>query len=238
MTLKLTKAALKEAITTLYAHLCEGKSDTDVMAAMGLSAEDYEAIKVAMFDAKAEELKAKPHEHVYVDYVIKQSENLKDLSKMVGEFYVSKQYNAMVGAIRARSEIYDKLLKTGQEFGVIKTPKSDSDVVAGFLVANLSNKDLKDAIVNELKELNKMMKAVGDKSIVDMEPGSLHYGPTVEDDEASLDAVAPPPRAPTTAKALPPARPAPFKTAKADTAKVSGGRIVVKERPRIKAVMP
>jgi hypothetical protein len=178
--MRLTKEQLQEAIATIYGYLSQGKSDKYIMKKMGLASEDYDSLKVAMFDAKADEVRARPNEHVYVEYIINQAGNIRDLTKMVKEFHKSKQYNAMVGAIRARAEIYDKLIAKGQEFGLIKKTPERKEIVAGVLVAELSNTDLKRAVVGELNMLDKLTKKFGDGDILELEaPGDLHHGPAL-----------------------------------------------------------
>lgn len=176
MTTRFTKAELKEAVTTIYAKLTEGKEDKEILEEMGLSAEDFDGLKRQMFDMKADELRGKPVEHVYVEYMVNQIQNVKDLTTMVKDFKSSKQYNAMVGAIRARADIYDKLIDRGQSLGVIKREPTVTKVIGGILVGELTNVQLKEMITKELGELNRLMRRYGDKGIIDMDPGSLHYG--------------------------------------------------------------
>jgi hypothetical protein len=227
---KYSKAEVEEAIATIYGRLSEGKDDREVIEEMGISAEDYAALKAAMFEAKADQLRGTPIEHIYVTYMINQIHNVKDLTGMITDFKTTKQYNAMVGAVRVRSEIYDKLVKTGQDMGLIRREPNRTEIIAGVVVADLTNQQLKKAIVGELADLNKLMKRYGDGKIVEMEPGDLHYGEAL------------PPRSEPTSPTVTASRPAysssevhipkgkdeaPRHT-KARTAKVSGGRRVVK----------
>ena len=110
---------------------------------MGLSADEFDELKVSMFDAKADEMRSRPDEHVYVEYLLNQSRNIRDLTDMIKEFKTSKQYGSMVGAVRARAEIYDKLIAKGQEFGLITKTPERKEIVAGVLVAELSNKNFR-----------------------------------------------------------------------------------------------
>lgn len=192
--MKLTKDQVKEAIATIYGALCEGQADKDVIDDMGLSAEQYEQLKAAMFDAKADEVRAKPTEHVYIEYMINQINNINDLTTMIEQFKSSKQYNAMVGAVRARGEIYDKLIARGQEFGIIHKKPDRKEIVAGVLIGDLSNKELKKLITSELGKLNGLMKRYGDADIMAIEPGPLHLGvPSTEvAAEVSARKVSPP----------------------------------------------
>lgn len=178
--MRLTKAQLQEAIVSIYSLLARGKTDKQIMRRMGLAADELDELKVSMFDAKADEMRARPDEHVYVEYLLNQSLNIRDLTRMINEFKTTKQYNAMVGAIRARAEIYDKLIAKGQEFGLIKKTPDRKEILAGVLVAELSNKELQKAVVGELSMLDSLTKRFGSGDILDLPaPESLHRGPAL-----------------------------------------------------------
>lgn len=176
---KLTKDQLREAVQHIYSAMIEGSADADIAAEMGLSAEEYQTLKTAMFDAKADEVRSRPTEHTYVQYVIDQVRNVKDLTDMIGDFKASKQYNAMVGAVKVRAEIYDKIVKFGQEFGLIHKEAKKGELLVGHLIADMTNKQLKAAITAELGALNGLVKKYGDGNIMDMAPGALHHGPAL-----------------------------------------------------------
>lgn len=217
--MKMTKVQVQEAIVTIYGHMCEGKLDNEIIADMGLTPEEYKKLRSAMFDAKADEVRSTPTEHVYVDYMIKQARNIKDLTDMIEEFKTTKQYTALVGAVRVRAELYDKLIAKGQEFGLIHKEPDKKQVLAGVMVADLSNKQLKTMIVGELDNLNQLMARYGDANIMDMAPGKLHHGPrlppTIDADSAGLAAKAKKPVA---------------KTARAKNTKRHAGRKVQKAK--------
>jgi len=178
--MRFTKAQVQEAIATIYNKIAAGRSDKEIMAIMGLAGEDYVKLKQAMLDAKADEIRAKPREHVYVEYMLNQAVNITDLTTMIDDFHTSKQYNAMVGAIRARAEIYDKLIAKGQEFGLIKKEPERKEIMAGILVAEMTNQQLRKAIVGQLAGLDRLMKTHGDKTLLEIPaPVSLHHGPSL-----------------------------------------------------------
>jgi len=119
-------------------------------------------------------MRGRTTEEVYVDYTLKQTQNIKDLTRMLGAFEETKQHAAMVGAVRARSDILDKIIAKGQEFGFIEK-KPETKVIAGVIVSQLSTHELRKAIAGELGQLEKLMSDFGDApSIVDIEPGPTH----------------------------------------------------------------
>jgi len=185
---------MMEAITRIYGRLAEGAKDAEIIEEMGISADDYVALKTSMFDTKADEIRTRPIEHVYIDYLLKQSENVKDLTDMIKEFKTTKQYTALVGAVRARSDIYDKLISVGQDCGLIHRQPKRKEIMAGVVVADLTNLQLKKMITKELGDLNALMSRYGERSIMEIDAGEIYHGKAEssvvlddEDDERDLD---------------------------------------------------
>lgn len=176
--LKLTKADIQEAKVTIWSELCKGTQDSEIQEDMGLSQEMYLQLKFQVLEDKATQLRAKPPEHVYVEYIINQTQNISDLTGMIEDFKKTKQFNALVGAVRARADLYDKLVAKGQEFGVFaKAP--ERKIIAGVVVSDLSANDLRTAITKAIGNLDAMMGKYGDNDIIDVMPDSLHYGPSL-----------------------------------------------------------
>lgn len=185
--MKFSKEEIAESIGRIYGLSCEGKTDDEIMDEMGLPAEDYRELKAAMFDAKADEFRAQPTEHRYVQYVIDQSQNVRDLTVMIESFKTTKQYNALVGAVRCRSEIYKGLIEMGQSFGILRKEPDRKMVIGGILVADLSNRQLKTTITEELKSLDGLMRRYGEKTILEINPGPIHRGPALPPASSSVD---------------------------------------------------
>lgn len=175
----LTRVDIEEAKNSIWDSLCKGESDDEIMDLMGLDPEIYKSLKVQMLEDKAQELKRKPPEHVYVEYILAQTQNIQDLSDMIAEFKTTKQYNALVGAIRARSDLHDKLIAKGQEFGVFRKMPQRRELVAGVIVQDMSKDALKTAITGAISKLDTMMKRYGDGDILDQLPGPIHHGPAL-----------------------------------------------------------
>jgi len=174
--MKLTKEQMREAVLQVYGLLCSGEDESDILDDMGLTATEYESLKVAMFEVKTDEVRSKPIEHVYVEYMIDQLRNISALDDIIANYRKTKQATALVGAIRARSEIRDKLITRGQEFGLIKKVPNRNEMVAGLVIANLTNKELKKEITGALGGLNEMISKYGESDIIDVTPGNTHRG--------------------------------------------------------------
>lgn len=203
--MKFRKEEIREAVTTIYTRMLNGLSDQEIAEEMGLSLEDFTNLKQTMMEVKSTEVRNKPDEHVYVEYMIEQNKNIKDLTDMIAEFKSKKDSKSMVAAIRARADILDKLLTKGQEFGFVHREPHRKEIVAGVAIQELSSDKLRELVMGELAEMNRMMKTFGDQNIIDIsEPKELHYSKEKKK------------------KALPPAKK--DKRNKAKTTSVSKGR--------------
>lgn len=93
----------------------------------------------------------------YVEYCRSQTKIIRDMENIKVEFKRSKQYNALVGASRLQSDIYDKMIKIGQELGIIlKTPES-VNIIGGLDVRSLSDVQIRNEIRDELETSRELL---------------------------------------------------------------------------------
>lgn len=79
---------------------------------------------------------------------------LEDLSEI---FRGSKQFSALVSSLRTRADVLDRIIKTGQELGVIhKTPKQ-IEVSGNVDVTQLNAVELRAHIVHQVEEINRLL---------------------------------------------------------------------------------
>jgi len=202
--LGLSKSELREAIAELLSYLAGGYDDSEARAELGLDPEQYAALKREMYGQQAEYFRTRTTEEMYADYVNEQRSCIGELDKIVARFVDEKHSSAAVGAIRARSDIVDKIVKLGQDVGLIDKEPEKKLIFGGIAIAQLNDAQLRKAIVGEVSELSRLIDHFGDDtSIMDMDPGPLH-------------------------RAMPETEPEKKKTSGGTSAKVSGGRRVVK----------
>lgn len=174
MALHLSKEALRAALAKLRSFMSEGLEHDEIALALGVSLTEYHELLKRFYEEESDVVRNKTTEEVYVDYVIQQNRNIRDLTNILSEFDDAKQPAAAVGAIRARSDILDKIIAKGQEFGFIEK-KPERKLVAGVLITNLSTPELRKKIAGELGTLERLMEQYGDApSIGEIDPGPLH----------------------------------------------------------------
>jgi len=130
---------------------------------------------------KTADLQAKPIEHVYVEYMIEQLKNVHKLNELIEDFDGnSRNLAAVVGAVRLRSDIHDRIMEKGQTCGVIKKAPDQKESMHGIIFADLTADDLRETIVTQYKKLARMTTG-NTQAITEMRvPKSLHYGPAID----------------------------------------------------------
>ena len=103
---------------------------------------------------------------VYSQYIMSNLSILRDLNKVIKDFIGNGKYaNAVVGALRLKMDINEKILKTGQDMGFIAKLPEGHFVINGQDLRNTSTEKLLERIAEEdaeVKELVKeMMKSTG-----------------------------------------------------------------------------
>jgi hypothetical protein len=169
-----TGQELRGTCAKLRVALEQGKTHEEIAEEMALPWADFLELLSKFYALDAEDIRGKTTEQVYTDYVLAQGRNIRDLTLIIGEYRGEKNANALVGAIRARSDIFDKIFERGQELGFI-AKRPETKLVAGLVVHQLSDAELRDKIVGELGALENLMGKYGtsDGKALDAVPGII-----------------------------------------------------------------
>lgn len=175
------KKEILEAITKMWTRMSEGATLDEVSAELGVDAEAIQALYSKMLDHQAEQIRSRSVEHTYVLYLLNQTANIRDLTAVIDNFMNdSKQINAVVGAARARSDIYDKLMARGQECGLIPKQPEQSTLIMGVAIDRLSNKELQGMVIDAAKSVGSLVEH-GNQNFLELPPPAhIHQGPSVE----------------------------------------------------------
>lgn len=155
-------------VDTIRTKLSEGQSDVQIAEELSLSTVKYNSLKRLMYSWEIEDLQKKTPEEHYVDFRIKQDQTLRNLDKMAQSFEETKNYNALIGAIRLKTEVMATVWKTGREIGIIKGAPDWERQVAGELVSQLETKAIRTKVVSEVRKLYDSISKFGDKDILEV----------------------------------------------------------------------
>lgn len=164
-------------LTKLRSYIAAGDAEDLIAHKIGISWGEYEELKTELLFEEEDKLRKRSTGQVYVEYCLAQEQNVRDLTTMIEKFETTKQYNAMVGAVRARAEILDKVVSRGQDFGFIEK-RPEVRIVAGVPVNQLTDVQLRSHITAELRSIADLQQRYGDGvNILDIEPREVHSGP-------------------------------------------------------------
>jgi len=164
----------RNAFARLRGYLQEGKDDEGLCEAFGRPYEEIQILKSCFFESEKELLRKRSTEETYAVYIIEQRRCMNDLERVIEDYDKQKNVQAYVGAIKAKSEILDKIIKTGQDFGLIERAEEGRGFVAGQALIQMTHVEQKQYIIGELKALNDYMLRYGDQNILALDPGPLH----------------------------------------------------------------
>jgi hypothetical protein len=182
----LTKAEVAEAIATIWDKLISGEGDADTMDLMGIDPDTYNKLKSMLLDKKTDELRKRPIEHVYVEYMIWQMQNIGTVTSIINEARADKQHNAAIAAVRTRADLYDRLIGKGQECGIFKKAPEQHRIGVTAMVTDLTSDEIKVEFATAVSVMTKMMRKFGDGDITAAPIDTIHYGEVLEEEDHAV----------------------------------------------------
>jgi hypothetical protein len=167
-------------ISEIKRMLIEGESDLAIAETLSLGKAEYRRMKAKVYDQEVDGFSGKSAEEQYVDYCFEQQKCLDSLDELIRQSASSNQHNAMVGAIRAKSQIMEQIHKTGVSMGIIKKEADMNREIGGIRVADLENDDVRDMVATELRKVQHAIDKFGDKPMTEVEAPSPIADPGVK----------------------------------------------------------
>jgi hypothetical protein len=177
---KMRRRDVEALVDEVRRRLVEGDSDLAIAEDLSLARSEYRRIKGMMYEQAVDGFATKTAEEQYVDFCIEQEKCLRELDAMIKHFSTTKQHNAMVGAIRAKSQILSDIHRTGVKMGVVKQEASFDREVAGVRISELSNDELRSTIADELRNLKGVIDRFGEKKMIEIEEPSKLSDPSIK----------------------------------------------------------
>jgi len=145
--------------------IMRGLTDEQATKELGIGLPEYRKLQTGVMDRLIEQLQKQTTFQVYAHYVLEQKSCVLELQKMIDGFKTSKQHNALVGAVKAKSEILDKIISKGQDMGVIEKRAKRIEFIGSLDVRNMTDLDIARSIMLEMQEINELV----DEGIIDAE---------------------------------------------------------------------
>jgi len=96
---------------------------------------------------------------VFSEYKLRQLQAAQELEDLAQVFRHSRQFSALVSAVKTRAEILDKIIKFGQDLGVIKRAAREVNVNAQVDFRSMSVTELRVHLRQEVAELETLLGA-------------------------------------------------------------------------------
>lgn len=171
---RIRRAVHVNLIQRVLDYMEEGRTDVWIMDRLGLMPAEFFDMKRRAVRSQVEAINQRSTEEVYAEYVIQQAACIRDLTKMAATAHGKKDTRALIAAVKTRSDIYDKVIKTGQSFGIIEQKAERREIAIGVVLASLSDEDLRGRIHGELTGIKDLMVKFSDQNLLDLNPGKLH----------------------------------------------------------------
>lgn len=178
---KLTRRQKVELAASIYSGFVEGQSDADIIDELGITAQHYAVAKKFLLVSKGDEEENLSPKERFARYAIEQERNVNDLNDLIGNLNSKTQYSVIVGAIRMRAEIADRVISTGQTLGIISKEPERKVLLGGISISEMKDTDLRRGVLDAIGGLGKMIEKYGSGSNVRaLSPGPLHHGETID----------------------------------------------------------
>ena len=173
--------ALQTYVELFKAAMAEGMNRREIRKILGLNEDLFDKIEKQVIneDGQVEITKASPYR--YYEYIQRQEKCIRDLEYFTNqvdseiEFYKKAQkdfnsgkieklpsgrpnINAGIMAIKTKSDILDKMIKTGQELGIVEKRAKELRVSGNLNLAALPTEELKSLMSKKMKDMHLLVE--------------------------------------------------------------------------------
>ncbi|MFH1265013.1 MAG: hypothetical protein ABIK89_04755 [Planctomycetota bacterium] len=151
-------------IARIQSRLAGDESVPDIARAEGVTVDDVLAIRSAILDDHRAAYCSRPDDEVYVEFLSRSRANVAQLEEVIPELREHKQGVAVVGAIKAKQAILERVLEIGQSMGFVKRVPRRHEIAV--LTANLTSHELREAALAEVQRIQALVAS--DRDLLDV----------------------------------------------------------------------
>ncbi len=155
---KLKPKVKRSIIQEIKTLMGKNYSDEEIIEKLELRPQALSVHKRDIFDSDKAAFAHLDSSGVYTDYILKVRQLIRELDNVIIKFRNRGQYTALVAAIKTKSELYDKVIKLGQDFGFIEKKVAEMKVSAEVAFTTKSEADVRKEIEAELKAMHKLVQ--------------------------------------------------------------------------------
>lgn len=169
-------------LAMLRSLMTVGDNDFGILSKTGWDPEALTVLQKELYRSELTRL-ARPAEEVFVDYVLHQQEGIRDLNKLIERLMSAKETvtdpttgqdqvidsvkhaTAVVGAVKTKADIWDRMVQRGQDLGLIHRAPKRQEIIAGIAVTQISTRELKGEVGKAMAAFKGLLDRYGDAEL-------------------------------------------------------------------------
>lgn len=154
--IKKSKARMRRRLAELRVKIAEGKTDEEIAEEIGVEFPVLDELKSEIYNQDRAAVESADPVSIFIRYCLQQEGIIFELNKVIKKFMDTNQGSAIVGAIKEKSQIYDRVIKMGQDLGLIIRAGADFELPADML-AGRDPDEIRELIQGELDSINELL---------------------------------------------------------------------------------
>lgn len=140
--------------------LSEGASEDEIKIELGLSGLEWSSFRRAVFDEEATNARRPPIE-VFVEYQLRQLKHISELEEARQRALKKDQPQHAVSAVKAKAELFDRIIQKGQELGVYHREGQKLTIKGAMGLVHLTPKQLAEQLDRSFIKLQSLSEELG-----------------------------------------------------------------------------
>jgi hypothetical protein len=166
-------------------HLYEGTPDDSAADHLGISLDEYRALRSEIIaDEGRRVVKMKPEE-VFAEYLIEMRRIMRDLMRVRRASLREGVFGPAVQALKTAADILDKSIARGMELGVIGSAAKPTKHLHAHIISHLDNPTLREMIIREVDSMGRLLGSAPESDILDLEPDEVIPADVFEVDKST-----------------------------------------------------
>ncbi len=169
--IKKSKARMRRRLAELRVKIAEGKTDEEIVEETGVDFAVLDELKNELYSQDRAAVESADPVSIFIRYCLQQEGIIAELNKVIEKFMDTNQGSAIVGAIKEKSQIYDRVIKMGQDLGLIIKTGTGFELPPDML-AGRDPDEIRDIIQGELDSINELLGDAAKEPLYIIEGGA------------------------------------------------------------------
>jgi hypothetical protein len=134
---------LKQAMVYMRAFLAEGLSREEIKSRLGVDDKMYDEIEILLLEMEGAKFTSMGTAHRYYIYMLRQEQFIRELDQFTRiHMEDDPRKSGVVGAIKAKAQLVENMMKMGQELGIISKRAKEIRVLGEINLVALPNEEI------------------------------------------------------------------------------------------------